>query len=362
MRFHAATLLLAAGTARGCTNILVSRGASADNSTQLSYNADSGSLYGSLGHYPAADHPPGALREIWDWDGSFYLGSIPEVSHTYNVVGNANEHGLIIGETTFGGLEALGGAGTGAIMDYGSLIWVTLQRAKTARAAIAIMDSLCQTYGYASEGESFSIADGEEVWLMELIGKGKEKGAVWVAQRVPEGYIGSTANQARITTFPRDDPANCLFAKDVVSFAQSHGLFPKDASEASFSFSDTYDPVTFGGVRLGEARVWNIFQPASGGAFGEYLDYAQGKNLSHRMPLFARVAHKLTVNDTMELMRTHFEDTWFDTRGLSRDDVGAGSGNSAYRWRPLQWSSGGKHYVNERTVGVQQVTTRGNGR
>ena len=140
-----------------------------------------------------------------------------------------------------------------------------------------------------------------------------------------------------------------------MTFAQSRGLFPKDASEASFSFSDTYDPVTFGGVRLGEARVWNIFQPASGGAFGEYLDYAQGKNLSHRMPLFARVVHKLSVNDTMELMRTHFEESWFDPRGMARDDVGAGPGNSAYRWRPLQWSSGGKDYVNERTVGVQQT-------
>eukprot|EP00931_Biecheleriopsis_adriatica_P073435 TRINITY_DN47718_c0_g1_i1.p1 TRINITY_DN47718_c0_g1~~TRINITY_DN47718_c0_g1_i1.p1 ORF type:complete len:621 (+),score=95.31 TRINITY_DN47718_c0_g1_i1:211-1863(+) len=295
------------------------------------------------------------MREIWDWDDSVYLGSIPEVSHTYNVVGNANEHGLIIGETTFGGLPQLDGHGTGAIMDYGSLIWVTLQRAKTAREAIMVMDDLCQTYGYASDGESFSIADGNEVWLMELLGKGKQRGAVWVARRVPEGYIGSTANQARIQTFPLDDPENCLFAKDVVTFAQDSGLYPKHGKPSDFSFSDTYDPVTFSGVRLGEARVWNIFQPASGGAFSEYLDYAQGYNLTHRMPLFAKVAKKLHVNDTMNLMRTHFEDTWFDPTGTSRADVGAGPGNSAYRWRPLEWESGGQKYINERTVGTQQT-------
>jgi len=353
--FHAALLALAVTFGRCCTNILVSKGASEDGSTMISYNADSGSLFGSLGHYPAADHPAGTMREIWDWDGSFYLGSIPEVRHTYNVVGNANDQGLIIGETTFGGLPQLNGAKTGAIMDYGSLIWVTLQRAKTAREAIATMDELCQKYGYASDGESFSIADWNEVWLMELVGKGKLRGAVWVASRVPEGSIGSTANQARTQTFPLNDPGNCIYSKDVVTFAQDQGLYPKDGKPEDFSFSDIYDKPTFSGVRLGEARVWNIFQPASGGAFSEYLDYAQGKNLTHRMPLFAKVAKKLHVNDTMNLMRTHFEGTWFDTTGTLRSDVGAGPGNSAYRWRPLEWESGGKKYVNERTVGVQQT-------
>jgi len=338
-----------------CTNILVSKGASLDGSTMISYNADSGSLYGSLGYYPAKDHPAGAMREIWDWDGSYYTGSIPEVSHTYNVVGNANEHGLIIGETTFGGLPALDGHNHGHIMDYGSLIWVTLQRAKTAREAIATMDDLCQKYGYESDGESFSIADGDEVWLMELMGKGNQTGAVWVARRVPEGYIGSTANQARIQTFPLDDPDNCLYAKDVVTFAQEQGLYPKNGKAEDFSFSDTYDKPVFAGVRLGEARVWNIFQPASGGAFSEYLDYAKGHNLTNRMPLFAKVAKKLHVNDTMNLMRTHFEGTWFDNTGTLRVDVGAQSGSSAYRWRPLVWESEGAKYVNERTVGVQQT-------
>jgi len=241
-------------------------------------------------------------------------------------------------------------------MDYGSLIWVTLQRAKTAREAIQIMDNLCQTYGYASDGESFSIADANEVFLMELIGKGKYgKGAVWVAFKVPEGFVGSTANQARIRTFPRDS-ADVLYSKDVVTFAQEVGLYPKDADAQDFSFSDIYDPVTFTGVRLGETRVWNLFNQIGGPeVMAPYLDYAQGKNLSNRMPLFVEAKHPLSVNDTMWHMRTHFENTWFDNRGIQRPDVGAGSGNSAYRWRPLVWSHEGKHYVNERTIGVQQT-------
>jgi len=348
-------VLSAIVTSHACTNILVSKGASADGSTQIAYNADSGSLYGSLGHYPAKDHAPGTMRDIWDWDASTYNGHIPEVNHTYNVVGNVNEYGLIIGETTFGGLSDLGGVGTGNIMDYGSLIWVTLQRAKTAREAIATMDHLCTEYGYASEGESFSIADPNEVWLMELIGKGKEKGAVWVASKVPEGYIGSTANQARTRAFNHSDPENVLYAHDVVTFAQSKGLYPKDADPLNFSFSDIYDPLTATSARLAEARVWNIFMPVTDGAFIEYLDYAQGRNLTNRMPLWAKPLQQLSVNDTMNLMRTHFEGTWFDNRGENRKDVGAGPGNSPYRWRPLTWKRNGLTYVNERTVGVQQT-------
>jgi dipeptidase len=296
------------------------------------------------------------MREIWDWDDSIYLGKIPEVNHTYNVVGNINEHGLIIGETTFGGLSQLSGSGTGAIMDYGSLIWVTLQRAKTAREAIKTMDALCQEYGYASEGESFSIADKDEVWLMELIGKGKEKGAVWVASRVPEGHVGSTANQARTRTFARDDPDHVLYAADVVSFAKKAGLYPKDGRDEAFAFADVYDPITFTSARLAEARVWNLFRQVAGKELLDpYLDWAQGYNLSHPMPLFVPAASKLSVNDTMWHMRTHFEGTWFDNEGVQRKDVGAGPGNSPYRWRPLVWQHGGKSFVNERTIGVQQT-------
>jgi dipeptidase len=289
----------------------------------------------------AKDHAPGTLRDIWDWDGGFYLGSIPEANHTYNVVGNANEHGLIIGETTFGGLPDLAKQ-PGAIMDYGSLIWVTLQRAKTAREAISMMDHLCATYGYASDGESFSIADQNEVWLMELVGKGAhEKGAVWVASRLPEGYITSTANQARTRTFCQDDPINVLFAKDVVTFAQGIGLYPKASPPAGFSFSDVYDPVSFISARICEARVWHLFSAAmtpvgtpavagvaeqgagqdvglaAGGAghpaanpMAPYLDYAQGYNLTNRMPLFVRPAEKMSANRTMEVLNPpHFPRT-----------------------------------------------------
>mmetsp|Transcript_10305 Transcript_10305/g.19477 ORF Transcript_10305/g.19477 Transcript_10305/m.19477 type:complete len:589 (+) Transcript_10305:44-1810(+) len=341
----------------GCSNLLVSKGASEDGSTQIAYNADSGSLYGSVGLYTASDHPEGKTRDIWDWDASTFLGTIPEVNHTYNVVGNVNEHGLIIGETTFGGLPQLDGHGTGAVIDYGSLIWVTLQRAKTAREAIAVMDHLTQTYGYASDGESFSIADPNEVWLMEMMSKGKyAKGSVWVASRVPDGYICAHANQARTRTFAQDDPDNVLFSKDVVTFAQQIGLYPASAKKEDFSFSDVFDPVSFTGARLAEARVWNLFQlltPA--GAMDSYLDYAQGYNLTNRMPLFVRPEALMSLNTTMWAMRNHGEDTWFDNRGMTRPDVGAGSGNSAYRWRPLVWKSQDKSYCNERTVGVQQT-------
>jgi dipeptidase len=361
-------VVLLVHSAHGCTNILVSKGASEDGSTQIAYNADSGSLFGSLGHYPASDHSPGSVRDIWDWDGSFYLGSIPEANHTYNVVGNANEHGLIIGETTFGGLPALAKQ-PGAVMDYGSLIWVTLQRAKTAAEAITLMDKLCQEHGYASDGESFSIADPNEVWLMELIGKGTyEKGAVWVASKVPEGYITSTANQCRTRTFKQDDPANVRFAADVFTFAQKHELYPASAPLADFSFADVYDPVNFIGARICEARVWSIFSAAmstssadtasSNNPMAPFLDYAQGFNLTNRMPLFVKPASKLSVNSTMELMRTHFEGTWFDSRGLPPsqhrpgDDIGAGPGNSPYRQFPYIWKHDNKSYLNERSVGV----------
>eukprot|EP00041_Stephanoeca_diplocostata_P019616 m.426169 g.426169 ORF g.426169 m.426169 type:complete len:301 (-) comp21352_c0_seq5:2985-3887(-) len=253
----ASAIVLFAGSSCACSNLLVTKGASADGSTMIAYNADSGNLYGSLGIYPAADHAPGTMRDIWDWDASTYLGSIPEVNHTYNVVGNSNEHGVTIGETTFGGLPKYNHQ-PGAIMDYGSLIWVTLQRSTTAREAINVAAKLMEDYGYASDGESFSISDQNEVWLMEIFSKGPgRKGAVWVASRVPEGYICSHANQARTTTFKHDDPDNVLYSPDVVSFAVEEGLYPKTADPKDFDFSGTYDPVSFTGARLCEARVYS---------------------------------------------------------------------------------------------------------
>ncbi len=241
-------LALVVSRVSACSNLLVSAGGSL-NGTIVTYNADSTALFGSLGLYPAADHPAGTMRQTWDWDGSFYLGEIPEAPHTYNVVGNVNEMGLIIAETTFGGLPELDGHNHGHLIDYGSLIWITLQRAKTAREAIALIDDLTAKYGYASDGESFAIADSNEVWLMEIMSKGNETGTVWVASRVPEGYMTATANQARTRTFVQNDPANVLFAADVVTFAQSRGLYPHDAPAADFSFADVYDPITFTSAR-----------------------------------------------------------------------------------------------------------------
>ena len=233
--------------------------------SHISYNADDAALFGAVSHWPAASHPPGAMREIYSWDLGIKLGEIPQPPKTYNVMGNANEQGLAIGETTHGGLSVLSNVGktaaNGTIMDYNNLISVTMQRASTAREAINTMAWLANTYGYASDMEGFSIADSEEVWYMELIGKGSfEKGVVWVALRVPDGYVSAHANQARITTFlPCDDPSACMAAPDAASFAIKHGLWSGKPDDPAFSFSDVYDPLTFEGLRFCEARVWYIF-------------------------------------------------------------------------------------------------------
>jgi dipeptidase len=272
------------------------------------------------------------------------------------VVGNVNEYGLCIGESTFGGLELLAKQ-TGAIVDYGSLIWITLQRAKTAREAISTMVELMDEYGYASEGESFSIADHSgEVWIMEVIGRGNtgRLGAVWVARRIPDGYVTSHANQARITTFPRDDPENCLYADDVVDLAIQTGLFPADADEKDFSFSDVYAPVSFGTARLSEARVWSIFSRIADedGSFEmEYLDYAAGRTIAHRMPLWIKPYKKLSLRDLMTIMSNHYENSELDASA----DVGAGFYGDPYRPRPLIWNYNDKTYHNERTVATQQT-------
>ena len=349
-----------------CTNLLVSAGATADGSTLLAYNADSGNLYGSLGVYPATEHAPNATREVWDWDDSVFLGVIPEAARTFNVIGNANEHGLVMGETTFGGLPELDAHGTGGVMDYGSLIWIALQRCKTCACAIELIDALVQEHGYASDGESFSCADGTEAWLMELIGKGAyEKGAVWVATRVPEGAVLAHANQARTTTFARDDPKNVRFSNDVVSFARKIGRYPADAPDSSFDFTAAYDPVTFGGARHGEARVWDLYRRLVGDeAMTPYLEYAKGFDVTKRMPLFVfpaapepNTAAKLRVADVIRLMRARLEDSWFDPRGLLRADVRRRAGHSAYRARPLTWrdEASGRTFANERTVSTQQT-------
>jgi len=355
---RAAALASCAALAAACSNLLVSPGASADGSSMLAYNSDDVGLFGSLDLRLAADHAPGSMRQMWDWDGQYWTGAIPQVPHTYNVVGNSNEWGVIITETTFGGRSDLDGHSTGAEISYGDMIWTTLERSKTAREAIATMDALCTEFGYESNGESFGVGDSSEVWLLELVGKGKHvpdaKGCVWVASKIPDGYVGSTANQARTETFVQNDPSTVMFAPDTISFARSIGAYPADAPDAAFSFREAYDPITFGGARFGEARVWNLFNTVCGGCVQQHLDFAQGFNLSNSMPLFVPAAKKLTLNDTIWAMHGHNEGTWFDNRGLDRPDVGAGQGHSPYRFRPLTWASGGSTYLNERTVAVQQ--------
>jgi len=333
-----------------CTNFLITKGASVEGANMISYNADSHILYGELYHYPAGDHPNGSMVNIYDWDSGVYLGKIPQVSHTYNVIGNINEYSLSIGETTFGGLADLQSQ-PGAIVDYGSLIYLALQRSKTAREAISVMGSLVAQYGYYSEGESFSLADTNEVWVFEMIGKGKgEVGAVWVALRIPDGYICSHANQARIRTFPLNDPDNCMYSSDVISFAKRKGYYPNDAPDYLFSFSDIYDPVTPDGARFCEARVWSFFNHVNSG-MDRYLDYAQGKNVTNRMPLWIRPDNKISLNDTFTYMRDFYANTWFEFRY----DVGAEAAQRPIRWRPLTWTVGNQEYVNERAISTQQT-------
>lgn len=348
--------------ANACTNFLITKGASKDGSTMITYSADSHVLYGELYYWPERDWEPGSMLDVYEWDTGKFLGTIPQVAHTYNVVGNMNNHQLAIGETTYGGRRELRGEG---IIDYGSLIYITLQRAKNAREAIKTMSELVEEYGYCSSGESFSIADKDEVWIMELIGKGPgKKGAVWVARRIPDGYISGHANQARITSFPMADgkksitslelekifdPAiETVYAYDVIGLAREKGWF--DGKDKDFSFSDTYAPVDFGGARFCEARVWAMFNRVNNN-MGEYLAYAVGEDLSERMPLWIKPDRKLSVHDVMELMRDYYQDTPMD---MSKD-IGAGPFASTVRWRPMTWEVNGETYFNERATSTQQT-------
>lgn len=351
-------LLLFAGrqASHSCTNFLITRGASADGSTMITYAADSHTLYGELYYQPAQDHPEGAMRDIYEWDTGKFLGRIPQPRHTFSVIGNMNEHQLAIGETTFGGRSELGSQ-SGAVMDYGSLIYVTLQRAKTAREAIQVMTRLVADYGYYSSGESFSIADPQEVWILEMIGKGEgEKGAVWVAVKVPDGYISGHANQARITTFPLNDSDNCLYSTDVISFAREKGWY--NGTNKDFSFSDVYAPVDFSGARFCDARVWAGFNKVAAG-MSQYAEYAKGivnhsgaNNFpTNRLPLWVKPDKKLNVQDVMGMMRDHFEGTELDMTS----DLGAGPYGLPYRWRNLTWKVDSTEYCNERAISTQQT-------
>lgn len=333
-----------------CTCFLVTKGASADGVNTVTYAADSHTLYGYLFHAARANHTDGEQLDVFDWDSGEHLGVIAQVPHTYNVVGNVNEFGLAITESTWGGIAELNHQAE-AVVDYGSLIRLALARAKTAREAIGVMTGLVSHYGYASEGESFSLADPEEVWMMEMIGKGEfEKGAVWVAQQIPDGYVAGHANQARIRFLEE----GMLYSEDVVSFARRIGRFPTDAPDSAFSFSDVYNPVTFGSARGCDARVYDFFQRATAGdgTMDYYVDYALGYNLTNRMPLYIKPSQPVTTQALAAAMRSHYENTPL----AFATDVGAGAFGLPYRWRPLLWEdSAGNTYFHERAAGTQQT-------
>ena len=329
-----------------CTNFLVGKKASTDGSTMISYSADSYSFYGELYHWPAKKYKAGELLKVYQWDTGKYLGEIPQALETYNVIGNINEHQLAIGETTFTGRREL--TDSTGIMDYGSLIYITLQRAKTAREAISIMTKLVKDHGYYSTGESFSIADPNEVWIMELIGKGVgNKGAVWVAVRIPDDCVSAHANQARIQQFPLNDPENCIFSPDVISFAREKGYYSGD--DANFSFAQAYAPIDFGALRFCEARVWSFFNHVSKD-MAKYVTYAKGET-TDPMPLYIKPDKQLSVRDVQGYMRDHYEGTELDWR----DDFGAGPFSSPYRWSPLTWEVDSVEYCNERPIATQQT-------
>lgn len=340
-------VVVALTPALACTNFIITKGASTDGSVMVSYSADSHQLYGCLYKHNATKYKAGVMRAVNEWDTGKYLGDIPQVALTYSTVGNMNEHGLIITETTYGGRSEL--YNPEGIIDYGSLIYITLERAKTAREAIDTIVSLANTYGYASEGESFSIADENEAWIMELIGKGPgKKGIVWVARRVPDGYICAHANQARITTFPLNDPENTLYAEDVISLAREKGYF--NGKDEEFSFADAYAPLDFSGMRGCDARVWSFFRMFATG-MDQYLDYAMGHNPQNRLPLWVKPTHKLSPKQVFDAMRDHYEGTPLDMT----TDIGAGGHALPYRWRPMNFEVDGKTYVNERAIATQQT-------
>lgn len=342
----AAIFLTASASSFACTNFLVGKKASTDGSTMISYAADSYWLYGALYFFPRADYKKGEKLKIYEWDTGEYRGEIDQVPHTYQVIGNMNEHQLSIGETTFTGREEL--KNDEGIMDYGSLIYVTLQRAKTARQAIKVMTDLVEKYGYGSTGESFSIADPNEVWIMEMIGKGKgKKGAVWVAIRIPDDCVSAHANQARITKIPFKDKENCMYSKDVVTFARTQGYFT--GKDEDFSFSDTYNPLDYSGLRFCEARVWSFFRMMNP-AMDKFFSYINAET-SERMPLYIKPAKLVSVEDIKNCMRDHYEGTPLDMT------VGAGAGpfGSPFRNSPLTYKVDGVECFHERPIATQQT-------
>ena len=380
--------MLVSSAADACTNFLFTKGATKDGSTMITYAADSHTLYGELYYRKAASYPAGTMFQVVDWDSGMPLIKIPQVEHTYSVVGNINEHQLAIGETTYGGREELAKEIDGGI-DYGSYIYLTLQRARNAREAIQVLAKFMKDYPYHSEGESFSICDPNEVWILELIGKrqGTVKadlakklkynytdGAVWVARRIPDGYVSGHANQARITQFPQEgkkwnkakgkglhtaissahldylyEPeVECVYSSEVITYARACGWY--DGTDADFSFCDVYAPLTFSGMRGCDARVYAMFNRVASG-MQRYEKYAMGDATAERMPLWIQPDHKIDVREAMDLMRDHYEGTSMD---MSKD-LGGGPYNCPYRWRPMGFEVDGQSYIHERATSTQQT-------
>ena len=345
-------------TVMACTNIIVGKAASADGSVFVSYNADSYGMFGNIYHHVGGTHAKGEMRKVYEWDTNKYLGEIPQAERTYTVVGQMNENQVSIAETTFGGRTELyetegkqiGSDALPTGIDYGSMIYIALERATSARNAIDIMTSLATTYGYCSEGESFSVADKNEAWILELIGKGAgEKGAVWAAVRIPDDCVSAHANQSRITRLSQYAKKQVLCSKDVITFARQKGYFT--GKDAEFSFRDAYAPNDFSAVRYCEARVWSIFNHFCDG-MEQYVDYAMGNDLKGEMPLYMKPKQPIGLSYVMGAMRDHYEGTPF----AIQHELGAGPYNMPYRPTPLEWESEGKTYFNERPVSTQQTS------
>ena len=375
------SMLLAAAYAAACTNFIVGKKASADGSVFVTYNADSYGAFMPLYHYPAAKHEAGEMRKVYEWDTNKYLGEIPEAAETWNVIGNSNEWQVTIGETTFGGREEM--ADSTGIIDYGSLIYIALQRSKTAREALQVMTSLVAEYGYCSEGETFSVADKDEAWMLEMMGCGpdrtKEQGrTVWVAVRIPDDAIAAHANQSRITQFldgryvqvKMKDLLNpkamakaernaqklnakslVVFSDNVVSYARNMGWF--EGKDADFSYNAAYAKPDFSGRRYCEARVWSFFNRFADD-FSEYVPYAAGiEKDAKEMPLWIIPNKKVTLEDMRAAMRDHYEGTPFalDQKG----DIGGGIFQMPYRPSPLSFKVDDVEYFNERPISTQQT-------
>ena len=334
--------------ASACTNFIVGKDASADGSVICTYNADDYGMFQNLCHYPAGKHAQGEMRKVYDWDTNKYHGEIPEAPETYNVIGNINEYQVTIGETTYGGREEM--VDSTGILDYGSLIYIALQRSKTAREAIGVMTSLVETYGYNSEGETFTICDANEAWIMEMMGMGPgSKSAVWVAMRIPDNAICAHANQSRITKFNMKDKKNVLYSQEVIKYARRQGWFT--GKDADFSWNEVYAKPDFSGRRFCEARVWSFFYHFSND-MERYLPYAMGKEAYEEpMPLWIVPNHKVSVKEVMECMRDHYEGTPFALDG----DIGGGIWEMPYRPTPLTYEVDGKKYFNERPTSTQQT-------